>query len=207
MLTEPVRVRAVMLWAKLLACGTGTWVPGWLHRPDARGVRAGPAAVRQLVPAASHRPVPGPARRQVRRRGRTPRSLIGPVRRPRRCVLAAGIAVAVALGQFWRVHITGITPSVVANRHLIRVSVSAGFAGMGGGRAGCRAAPAAAPGYGYSQHLPQRGVDHLRHRPAGAQLTAGVRSQAWRPGDQSSPKLSTAHGHGDCGMLSQRLAL
>jgi hypothetical protein len=118
--------------------------------------------------------------------------MIGPVRRPRHYVLAAGVAVAIALGPSWRVHAAGITPGAVANRHLIGVTVSAGFAGMGGGRAGCRAAPAVAPGYGHGQYLSQRGVDHLRRRPAGAQLAAGVRSQAWRAGDQSRPEQSAA---------------
>jgi hypothetical protein len=118
--------------------------------------------------------------------------LIGPVRRPRRCVLAAGMAVAVALGPSWRVHVTGITPNAVANRYLIRVTAAAGFAGMGGGRAGCRAAPAVAPGYGHGQHLSQRGVDHLWHRLAAARPAASVRSQAWRAGDRSGPEQSTA---------------
>ena len=35
-------------------------VPGRSHRPDPRGVRAGPAPVRQLVRSASAAPVPGP---------------------------------------------------------------------------------------------------------------------------------------------------
>jgi len=118
--------------------------------------------------------------------------IIGPVRRPRHYVLAAGVAVAVALGPSWRVHAAGITPGPVANRHLIGVTVSAGFAGMGRGRAGCRAAPAVAPGYGYGQHLSQRGVDHLWHRLAAARPAAGVRSQAWRAGDRSGPEQSTA---------------
>jgi hypothetical protein len=39
------------------------WVRGRLHRPDPRGVRAGPAPVRRLVPAAPHPPVPGPPHR------------------------------------------------------------------------------------------------------------------------------------------------
>jgi hypothetical protein len=120
------------------------------------------------------------------------KQMIGPVRRPRHYVLVAGMAVAVALGPSWRVHAAETTPGAGANRHLIGVTVSAGFAGMGGGRAGCRAAPAVAPGYGYGQYLSQRGVDHLRRRPAGAQLAAGVRSRAWRAGDQSRPEQSTA---------------
>jgi hypothetical protein len=120
------------------------------------------------------------------------KQMIGPVRRPRHYVLVAGMAVAVALGPSWRVHAAGIAPGLVANRHLIGVTVSARFAGTGGGRAGCRAAPAVAPGYGYGQYLSQRGVDHLRRRPAGAQLAAGAWSQAWRAGDQSRPEQSTA---------------
>jgi hypothetical protein len=116
--------------------------------------------------------------------------LIGPVRRPRHYVLAAGVAAAVALGPCWHVHVAGITPGAVANRHLSGVSVSAWFAGMGAGPARCRAAPAVAPGYEYRRYLSQRGVDHLRRRPAGAQLAADVLSQAWRAGDQSSPEPS-----------------
>lgn len=129
--------------------------------------------------------------------------LIGPVRRPRHCVLAAGVAVAVALGPSWRVQAAGTTPGAVANRHLIGVTVSAGFAGIGSGRAGCRTAPAVAPGYWYGQYLSQRGVDHLRRRPAGAQLAAGVRSQAWRAGDQSRLEQSTAMPvRGLCGAMT-----
>src|SRR5262249_31378965 len=118
--------------------------------------------------------------------------MIGPVRRPRHYVLAAGVAVAVALGPSWHVHVAGITPSAVANRHLRGVSVSAWFAGIGDGPARSGAAPGAAPGYGYGPSLVPRRVGPLRRRPAGARLAADVRSQAWRAGDQSRPEQSTA---------------
>src|SRR6266550_7401649 len=64
--------------------------------------------------------------------------LIGPVRRPWHCVLAAGVAVAVALGPCWRVHVTGITSGAVrASHRLFEVTVPSGFAGVDGGRVGC----------------------------------------------------------------------
>jgi hypothetical protein len=126
--------------------------------------------------------------------------LIGPVRRPRHCVLAAGIAVAVALGPSWRVHVTGITPGAVrASHRLFEVTASPGLAGGGEDRTGCPAAPAVIPGHGHGRELSQRGAGHLQHQPAGAQhagaqSAAGVRSRARRAADQSDPGRPTGTG-------------
>jgi hypothetical protein len=52
---------------------------------------------------------------------------------------AAGVAVAVAWGPCWRVHVTGITSGAVqASHRLFEVTVSSGFADVDGGRVGCR---------------------------------------------------------------------
>ncbi len=121
--------------------------------------------------------------------------LIGPVRRPWHCVLAAGVAVAVALGPCWRVHVTGITSGAVrASHRLFEVTVPSGFAGVDGGRVGCPVAPAETPSHGHGREVSQLGAGHLRHQPAGTPPGAGGRSQAWRAADQSDPEQPTGTG-------------
>ncbi len=106
-----------------------------------------------------------------------------PVRQPRHHVLAAGVAIALALGASWGVRATGTTSgaAVSASNLAIEGAASIKVADIGNGRAICAAALVATPGHLLGRGLFRRRIDHLRQQPGPR------RPQPWPAADQSDP--------------------
>jgi hypothetical protein len=101
------------------------------------------------------------------------------VRRSRHCILAAGVAVAVALSLSPSLaHAIRITSgSAALNNHAIQTTPRIKLAGTGNGDEGCTGGPPLSPRHLHGQDSFQRGLDGLRHQPVRALQAAYVRPQ------------------------------
>jgi hypothetical protein len=121
-----------------------------------------------------------------------------PVRRPRRRVLAAGVAVALALGTSWGLRGAGITAGAKppASNYVIEGATPIKFTDMGSSRARCTAAHVATSDHLLGRRPFRRRLDNLPQRLGRDQQPGPRRPRPWPAADQSDPDRSASRAGG-----------
>ena len=118
----------------------------------------------------------------------------GWVRRSGRCMLAAGVAVAVALGPASGARTDGVTAAVMAEHgYALKTTALIRLSGMGVGRARCVAVPGVRWSNPSGMDPFHRGFDHLGQQLARArQVAVARRGGAWQAAGLSGREPSVS---------------